>query len=96
MGKRLTIALAVFASLAVTLGAYVAGYFWLGVQRDLIHSVGYPKPGDPSVSTRIYPQRWMATAFHPAAKIEGWLRGIEAETDGGPLLFYGPNWESDD
>ena len=75
MGKRLTVALAVFAFLAVLLGTYTLGYFWLGkyVELDLSDSA---RPAGVVLIERVYPQQWMKVAFRPAAKAENWLRGV--------------------
>src|SRR5262245_25736528 len=80
--RFVTIALAVFALIVVPLGTYVAGYLLLPVTHYWIN--------DGTASTvrfgrgfltieRVYPQQWMTTAFLPAAKFEGWLRGIEVQ-----------------
>lgn len=73
MGKKITVALAVFASLAALVGTYTAGYLWLG-------EVQYWAGGSlqrPPTAYRIYSQPWIATVFRPAAKLESWLRGAE-------------------
>jgi len=82
MGKRLTIALAVFAILAVLLGTYTAGYLLLPTTYYWYASgsatTSSPTPGFPLATVhRIYREQWMATAFLPAASVEGWLRGVE-------------------
>lgn len=69
MGKRLTIALAVFALIAVPLAAYVGGYFWLG---DFYSAV---RPAGRLFIVREYPHRWQAQAFIPAARLEALIGG---------------------
>jgi len=84
MGKRLTIALAVFALVAVPLAIYVTGYFALGERSEwlVISSAGaltQAKGVPPELIRRTYSQQWMKTAFQPTAKIEAWLRGVRVE-----------------
>jgi len=69
MGKRLTIALAVFALVVVPMTAYVAGYFWLG------EYTWFQSPGREVIVERHYRHRWLAILFAPAAKVEELLRG---------------------
>jgi hypothetical protein len=76
--------LAVLAIVLVTLGAYVAGYFWLGDRLDEPF-IGYPPSyarmrDDPIAITRMYQYRWQAQAYGPPAVAESWLRGIEVTT----------------
>src|SRR6187549_168762 len=68
-GKRLTIALVVFALVAVLLGTYVGGYFWLG-------RAVYWSNGGVSIA-RFYPQEWIARSYEPASRVEGWIRGAQ-------------------
>ena len=72
MGKRLTLALAVFALVAVLLGTYVAGYLWLGERED------WPSDevGD-EVTVRLYHREWQATVFRPAGTIESLASGVK-------------------
>ena len=72
MWKRLTIALAVFAFLAVLLGAYVAGYFWLGRYDRL--PILRPS-GPPAANIRFYPTKFWAAMFRPAARVETRITG---------------------
>jgi len=77
MGKRLTTGLALFVLFVVPLGAYTGGYFCLGERRDWFSGAG-PAARMMGIE-RVYSQQWMTTAFRPAAKLEGWLRGVEVE-----------------
>src|SRR5262245_40306457 len=83
MGKRVTIALAVFAFLAMLLMAYVAGYVWLGERSDWRGARVSVAPGKRLVRfpeiVRVYPYQWLATAFRPAGRIEGRLVGAEVD-----------------
>ena len=75
MGKRVTIALAVFALIVVPLSIYTAGYLFLGNRAEV-----YDYQGTLPVAVyRIYPQRWMKAVYQPAGGVEQWLRGIEVE-----------------
>jgi hypothetical protein len=68
MGERKAAApiLAALLILAVPLGAYVGGYFWLGDKREC---------RAPPWIGRTYPQPWQVPLFKPAGAVEGWLRG---------------------
>jgi hypothetical protein len=61
--------------LALSLSAYTAGYFWLGEYVEL-SAGGSALPRQVNIIDRAYPQQWLATGFRPAARIEGWLRGV--------------------
>jgi len=82
MGKRLTVTLAVFAFVAVLLGAYTTGYLLLGElnywSSDGVGRFDRVVPGM-TIVARSYRQEWMTTVFQPAAKVDGWLRGVEVE-----------------
>jgi len=90
MGRRLTIALALFAFLAVLLGTYVAGYLGLA---DTFEHYDLTVSSQPYKLDRIYSQRWLREGFRPAGKVEHWLRGIEVEVfwfDGDELAPLSP------
>jgi hypothetical protein len=76
MGKRLTLALASLAFVAVLIGAYVGGYVSMGKHF-------YRRTS----AFREYPHQWQVIAYEPAAWIEGKLRGTEVRViwagDGG-------------
>ena len=72
-GKSLTIALGVFALLAVLLGTYTAGYCWLGRRLEGTTS----GPGPTRVIVRRYGHEWQVKAFWPISRIEAALRGDE-------------------
>jgi hypothetical protein len=61
--------LAVLAIVMLPLGAYVAGYFWLG-ELSL-----WPVGGGDFFLVREYPHDWEADAFWPAGKLESLARG---------------------
>jgi hypothetical protein len=69
--------LAALAVVLVTLGTYLAGYFWLGKRSDFYSSDNFLLP--PSKIDRQYSQMWMAMIFRPAEWIEEKLRGVDAE-----------------
>jgi hypothetical protein len=64
-----------FIVLALSLSAYTAGYCWLGEYVEL-SAGGSALPRQVNIIDRAYPQQWMATGFRPAARLEGWLRGV--------------------
>jgi len=74
MGKRLTIAMTAFVLLAVLLGTYVAGYFWLGERVDAEWN------GRIVATSRCYRHQWMASVFKSAAEVESRLTDIRVET----------------
>jgi hypothetical protein len=83
-GKRLTIALAVLALIVVPLGAYVAGYFWLGERRYQVAgswssttTVDSASAGRIVMIERRYTQQWLTRIYEPAGKVEGWFGDIE-------------------
>jgi hypothetical protein len=61
--------------LALSLSAYTAGYFSLGEYEE-ISAGGSALPRQVNIIDRAYPQQWVAIAFRPAARFEGWLRGV--------------------
>jgi hypothetical protein len=77
MGKRLTIALAVFALVAVLSEAYVGGYFWLGDREE------FDWQGEEYVSRR-YSSALLMKAYWPMSQIETRLIGIKVV-----LSYYG-------
>jgi hypothetical protein len=91
--------LAVLAlGLVISLSAYAAGYFWLGEYEE-ISAGGSALPRQVNIIDRAYPQQWVAIAFRPAARFEGWLRGVlvvtrqaDARSDSQlpPLLHFFP------
>lgn len=95
MGKRLTIALAVFALVVVPLAIYTAGHLllprtfilWGGV-ATFAEEFDAAEFGNPKIDAieRQYPQQWMTTAFRPATKLgDGcevlrcWRHGVRAD-----------------
>lgn len=80
MGKRLTIVLAVIAILAVSVGSYSAGYFWLASEYTEVSVSDSASAGHIDLVDRVYPQQWLAILFRPAARIEQWLRGVPVIT----------------
>jgi hypothetical protein len=74
--RYITISLIVFALVAVPTAIYTAGYVWLGEFRQAPVVFG-------AAIERAYPQAWMANAFEPAARFEGWLRGVDTHTTWG-------------
>lgn len=60
VGRRVTMALAIFALIAVPLGAHVLGYFWLGERMDYHHSGAGAATGSMTIE-RTYTYEWMAT-----------------------------------
>ena len=72
--------LVMLAIVAVPLSAYVAGYFWLGKQAELlglgVDNFGRPYP---YAIERAYPQRWMVTIYKPAGWVEEKVRGFDIE-----------------
>jgi len=75
--RYVTPTLAIFALIAVPLAIYVAGYLLLGERRVWMTGAN---PGDPVMGIeRMYRQQWMPTVFRPAAKVEGWLRGVQVQ-----------------
>lgn len=80
--------LAAILLLLLPLGAYVTGYFWLG---ERISVLGNPPSDMPTEIIRIYPHRWQESAFHPAAVVEGWLRGTPVFAGIPPDDFMTPN-----
>ena len=80
--------LAVLAIVMVMLGAYVAGYFWLGERSDWhvdhVISLARAAHGGPDLIRRSYHQRWLATIYTPAGLAEGQLLGVDVEVTFGP------------
>jgi hypothetical protein len=78
-GRFATIALAVFALLALILGAYVGGYFWLGeCDRFSVNNTPYCQ--------RLYGSDWLVALFTPAGQIETVLRGEIVDVTTQPSL----------
>jgi hypothetical protein len=80
VGKRITIALAVFALLAVPFGVYVSGYFCAAEYDQWI--VPDSRDYDLSAPTRVrivtvrtYRWRWQAIIYKPVAKTERLMLG---------------------
>jgi len=61
--------LAVLAIVILPLGAYVGGYFALGKYVEWRTGAGHL-----ATVERNYPAAWLSTIYHPAAKVETWLR----------------------
>jgi ABC-type cobalt transport system substrate-binding protein len=80
-GQRLTFVLAALAALAALLGAYVAGYFWLGKRMD---HLGLSAPTRIESIQRQYSQPWLASLYQPAGQVEELLRQVDVEVVGGP------------
>ena len=72
VASRLTIVPAVFALIAVPLGAYVGGYFWLGSEANVTTPAG-------PVAVRIFRYRWQAVMFTPAASVDSFVRNRAVE-----------------
>jgi len=81
--------------LIVITAAYFGAYVALGVRSDLYQSPGpgtliavsdTPEPG--SVHAHIgrnYKQRWLATLFYPAGRVETLLIGVNVQVNYGAL-----------
>ena len=71
--------LALLTIVGTLLGAYVAGYFWLGEKVDFPF---YNPANGGFLMARYYRNEWIATVFAPAAKVEGWFirRDVETKT----------------
>jgi hypothetical protein len=69
----------ILAVLAVGLGAYVGGYYWLGEYHEWY---GMGVAGGPHGIVRWYKRSWEAVLFQPAAWVESQFRPIEVETQG--------------
>lgn len=82
MGKRLTVALAVFALAVVPFGIYVGGYLWFGELTKgnlgiaVANGVTYRQTGS---WQRVYKRSWATCVFQPAGQVESWLRGREVD-----------------
>ena len=83
MTRRTATAAPILAMIVIAvmpLVAYVAGYFWLGRQAELVglgvDNLGRPYP---YAIERSYPQRWMTTIYKPAGWIEEKVRGVDIE-----------------
>ena len=63
--------------LMLLLGAYVAGYFWLGD-----YDSGTNDNDETLYVSRDYGQQWLAKLYSPAGKLESWLRRIEVTVSG--------------
>lgn len=72
--------LAMLVIVAVSLAAYVGGYFGLGKRMEVI-GLGVDNFGRPYpyAIERSYPQRWMATIYQPAGWAEERVRGVNIE-----------------
>jgi hypothetical protein len=74
--------LAVLAIVLVTLGGYLAGYFWLGrlSTRNLgigvVNGVEYREVKPPC---RNFNASWQAALYGPVGTLESWLRGVDIE-----------------
>jgi len=58
--------LAIVLVLIVLVGGYAGGYLWLGNSREWLR-----------VIERRYSSQWLVIIFQPAARLEGWVWGIE-------------------
>jgi hypothetical protein len=74
--------LAAIVLVAALVGAYVAGYLWLGQLTTANQGIAVLN----GVHYRAAPRwcrnfntQWEAVLFEPATKVESWLRGIEIE-----------------
>ena len=74
MGKRLTLALAVFALVVVPLAIYTAGYFLLCQRLD---HLTLSAPTQVYLIERHYKLHWVHDAYKRAGRAEQWIRGIE-------------------
>ena len=79
---------AVLAAAAALLLAYVGGYFLLGT-RSTVRESPYVVVG----VVRLYPHKWQATVFQPAAYVESLCLGVEVAL--GDLGTYGPEDEEE-
>jgi hypothetical protein len=61
--------------LAIPLGAYVAGYFWLGAQTDWYSTQTMTR----ETIERSYRNVPLMLIYQPAGRVESWLCGIEVE-----------------
>ncbi len=59
------------------LGAYLAGYFWLGKYDSVTND-----SDEAMYVSRDYGQQWLANLYQPAGKLEAWLRRIEVTISG--------------
>ena len=71
----LVLVLIVTAFLAMLLTGYIGGYYWLG---DFVLWPAGSVKDRPKVERR-YSQLWQMMLFHPASKVETWLRGIRVD-----------------
>jgi hypothetical protein len=67
-------ALTALILLAAFLGAYLAGYFWLGMKWHWVDA-----HGGPSIIEREYPHPILATMYWPMGRIEGRLCDIDVQ-----------------
>jgi hypothetical protein len=68
--------------LALPLGVYVAGYYWLGTAH-VVYGSG------PVGIARIYPHEWQSLLFGPAARVESQLRSLNIRTTHHDLFYFG-------
>jgi hypothetical protein len=60
---------------AIPLGAYAAGYFWLGKRTDWYST----QSNAHETIERSYPHLGLMLVYQPAGKLESWLRRIDVE-----------------
>jgi hypothetical protein len=92
MAERKPFPLAIMALfvVALLLGVYVTGYFYSGKKLSLTPSGILPTPPPPKTYRRIYPYRWQAIIFHPAAQVESLLGPRPVDTMDQHTWEYGP------
>jgi hypothetical protein len=78
---------AVLTAVLLLLLAYPTGYFWLGTKRAMW---GSDLVRVQTGVVRLYPHKWQATIFQPAAYLESLCRRVEVGL--GDMETYGePN-----
>ena len=68
--SSLPVIIAIAALLLVPLGAYLGGYFWLGVKLDRDDQ-----------TLRLYLREWQRTIYRPAARAESLMTGRQVEVE---------------
>ena len=74
MTSRPSTAAPIMAVLAILLpfASYVGGYFWLGTVTNATTPAG-------PVAVRVFPYRWQAVVFRPAASMDAFVRRSPVE-----------------
>jgi hypothetical protein len=63
------------AAVAILLTAYIVGYFSAGKRIDWPAATALERPK----IERSYPRLWIMMTYHPAGRIESWLRGTRVD-----------------